>query len=315
LSFIEPDVPTGVTSWYPQSRWPGTWRDPVVCAFGNWAFQRRIGRHVNHHRRLLGLPARSNYLAHWSGSLARVSQCPDVFDFPRRVASSYHGVGSIRSPGDMSVPFPFERLDGRPLVYASLGSLQGGRRELFAAIAEACAPLDVQLVITHGHQLDERAASGFAGDPIVVPYAPQRELLGRARLAIFHAGMNTVLDALEAGVPMVVIPLAFEQPGIAARVGWHGAGEVVPLAAASAERIRSATRRVLSDPSYREAAQRIGAQLPEAGGLARAVRIIQQAFATRQPVPIHAATSRALASTERAVQATARSSETFDSAV
>jgi hypothetical protein len=50
-------------------------------------------------------------------------------------------------------PFPWEQLDGRPLVYASLGTLQNGLSAVFRIIAEACAPLGVQLVLGLGNGL------------------------------------------------------------------------------------------------------------------------------------------------------------------
>ncbi|MGA7216366.1 MAG: hypothetical protein WBX20_19355, partial [Terrimicrobiaceae bacterium] len=49
----------------------------------------------------------------------------------------------------------------------------------------------------------EAAARGpkrnFAGSPIVVPFAPQLELLRRAALTITHAGLNTALESLNQG--------------------------------------------------------------------------------------------------------------------
>ena len=49
-----------------------------------------------------------------------------------------------------AVEFPFEKLDGRPLVYGSMGTLQNRQKHIFGIIAEACAGLDVQLVLSLG---------------------------------------------------------------------------------------------------------------------------------------------------------------------
>jgi len=48
-----------------------------------------------------------------------------------------------------------------------------------------------------------RSGSTTARFPLVVEYAPQLELLAKARLTITHAGLNTVLDSLSNGVPLV----------------------------------------------------------------------------------------------------------------
>ncbi|WP_165253297.1 glycosyltransferase [Paludisphaera soli] len=91
-------------------------------------------------------------------------------------------------------------------------------------------------------------------------------MLGRAALAVTHAGLNTVLDALSLGVPMLAVPVADEQPRTAARVAWAGAGEaLLPFGRLTPEAMRSAISRVLRDPSYRRAARRIQSSIPGCG--------------------------------------------------
>jgi UDP:flavonoid glycosyltransferase YjiC (YdhE family) len=89
--------------------------------------------------------------------------------------------------------------------------------------------LDAQLVISLGGGNNPESLPNLPGNPLVVGYAPQLELLEKATLTITHAGMNTTLECLTNGVPMVAIPVANDQPGIAARIAWTGVGEVVPL--------------------------------------------------------------------------------------
>jgi len=81
-----------------------------------------------------------------------------------------------------------------------------------------------------GSRLD--ALPSLPGWPLVVEVAPPLELLPRAALTITHADLNTVLEALSCGGPMVAIPIANDQSGVAARLAW-------------------------SDPSYRGNAHRL----------------------------------------------------------
>jgi UDP:flavonoid glycosyltransferase YjiC (YdhE family) len=133
----------------------------------------------------------------------QVSQQPAALEFPRsKLPEQVKFVGPLRLQGGYApVPFPWERLDGRPLIYASLGTLQNRIAGTFGIIAQACSGLDTQLVISTGNVVAPEALSDLPGRPVVVPYAPQLELLRRAALAVTHAGLNTVLDALSAGVP------------------------------------------------------------------------------------------------------------------
>ena len=79
----------------------------------------------------------------------------------------------------------------------------------------------VQLVLSTGKNVDINALRPLPANAIVAPSLPQVELLSRASICITHAGINTVLEALSAGVPLVAIPVGFDQPGIAARIAYH----------------------------------------------------------------------------------------------
>jgi UDP:flavonoid glycosyltransferase YjiC (YdhE family) len=117
------------------------------------------------------------------------------------------------------------------------------------------------------------------GDPIVVGLAPQLELLKRASLAITHAGLNTALEALMFGVPLVALPVANDQPGVAARLRHHGVGELIPIRHLDAPRLRNAIVHVLGDPSYRVKAQALQKELAGFDGVRRAADIIEAQFA------------------------------------
>jgi zeaxanthin glucosyltransferase len=105
------------------------------------------------------------------------------------------------------------------------------------------------------------------------------DLLARASLTITHAGLNTVLDSMTNGVPVVAVPITYEQPAIARRVEWAGAGETIALNRLTPERLRRAARAVLETPRYRAAAQKLSESIRNAGGTARAADIVEQATA------------------------------------
>jgi MGT family glycosyltransferase len=130
------------------------------------------------------------------------------------------------------------------MIYASMGTLQNRLGHVFHAIAEACRGLDADLVISLGGGGAAEGIGKLPGDPIVVPFAPQLELLARASLTITHAGMNTALETLAYGVPAVAIPVGNDQPGVAARLKWSGAGEFLPLSKLRADRLRGLVERV-----------------------------------------------------------------------
>jgi MGT family glycosyltransferase len=218
-------------------------------------------------------------------NLAQIAQQPAFFDFPRtQLPDSFHYAGPFHDEGSSEpVSFPWEALDGRPLIYASMGTLQNRLPRIFHAIAAACAGLDAQLVISLGSREMELPA-GLPGKPMVVHYAPQLELLKRASLVVTHAGINTVLESLAQGVPMVALPVANDQPGVAARLKYLGVGEFIPVRRAKASVLRAAIEKVSGEPAYRTNARKYQRQIAALDGVGRAADIVEEAFRTRRPV-------------------------------
>ncbi|MFN9425746.1 MAG: glycosyltransferase [Cyanobacteriota bacterium] len=276
----EAAVPPYFSGWVPS---PGPWAR-LRNQLGNVLLDRLtepLWRDLQEQRRRWGLqPHRRKEEA--LSPLLQLAQLPRAFDFPRqRLAPHFHYVGRLADPTGQepllrdAVPFPWERLDGRPLIYASLGTLQNGRPEIFEQIAAACAPLDAQLVISMGNP--NSVPPALPGDPLVVAFAPQQRLIERSTLVISHAGLNTTLTALDCGVPVLAIPITNEQPGIAARLAFCGAGRVLPVQQLGEERLREMVKEMLKNPSYREQAKRMRAENQAAGGVVVAAEWVESA--------------------------------------
>lgn len=212
--------------------------------------------------------------------LAQITQLPSVLEFEvGNLPSVVHYTGPfVDAHLRPTVDFEWERLDGRPLLYASLGTLQNGSEEVFKTIAEACADIDAQLVISLGGGLEPDRLGTLAGDPLVVRYAPQLEIVKQAAAVITHAGLNTALESLAEGVPLVCIPLGNDQPGVAARVAARGAGLVVSRRKLSVKRLRDAVLAVLQEEKYRRAAGEVREAMRKVDGLERATDIIEDAL-------------------------------------
>jgi zeaxanthin glucosyltransferase len=208
---------------------------------------------------------------------AQISQTSAAFDFPRLQAPAhFHAVGPLRT-AQAEAPLQIPLSARRPFVFASLGTLQGGRFGLFQRIARACAEQDVQLLLAHcgGLNTVQERVLERQGATWVTDFAPQRAALARADAVITHAGLNTVMDAFAAGVPMLAIPIAFDQPGVAARVLHAGAGlRLFPQLASRASLGRS-LRQLLDEPRFAANAARVGAGLAQAGGVERAADIVE----------------------------------------
>jgi zeaxanthin glucosyltransferase len=220
--------------------------------------------------------------------LAHITPLPQCLDLPRaNLPENFYYTGPfVDETARQRVEFPWQLLDGRRLVYASLGTTLKGEPDTFRMIAEACDGLDLQLVISLGDRRDPEMFRNLPGTPLVVRNTPQLELLKRADAVITHAGSNTAFEALMQGKPMVALPKAFDQPAIAARLQRAGVAEVLLRKNLNAFQIRTALTEVVNDPSYRIAAKTLQAKILSTRGLDQAVDIIERALNVGSRGPI-----------------------------
>ena len=268
---LEPGVPPPVLPWpYDPSR-KGLRRNRGGYRVARLV-ERPITRVIRRHAQRLGRPDIRFADESWSERL-QITQCVRGLDFPREhLPATFHYVGPFR---EADAPLDFELpADGKPVIFCSLGTLQGSRATMFRAVAAAAADLDVTLVIAHGGLLPAAEIARLPGRPIVRSYVPQRALLSRCALAVTHAGFNTVMDSLSFGVPMVALPIAFEQPATGARLERAGAA-VVLQRRRTKPRVREALRAVLERPEYRASAGRLATEVAGAGGVRRAADLVE----------------------------------------
>jgi zeaxanthin glucosyltransferase len=241
-------------------------RGPIRRALDDYRHQAGLGT-LRHARRLFP-------------ELAHIAQLPQCLDLPRGpLPNNFHYTGPFTNGTKRPyVKFPWDRLDGRPILYASLGTTRSVQAFVFRLIAEACQDLNLQLVISLGGRFDPELLGDLPGMPLVTRYAPQLELLKLATIVITHGGSNTVFEALLEGKPMIAIPLAHDQPAVAARLARLHLAEVLPVMRLSTKKIRIAVTKVLNNPRYHEEAAKMQAKLQSLHGLERAADVIEQAM-------------------------------------
>jgi UDP:flavonoid glycosyltransferase YjiC (YdhE family) len=147
-----------------------------------------------------------------------------------------HLVGPSIPPGRRGdePSFPWDRLlPDKPMVYAAFGSVhtKAGLLDIVTPLCEAADRAGAQLVLS-SEALSARDRQGamptraglaaepgsrgawarHAGDVVVVPYAPQLQLLERVDAFVTHGGANSVMEAMYAGTPLIIVPLSGDQP-------------------------------------------------------------------------------------------------------
>ena len=181
-----------------------------------------------------------------------------------------------------TVEFPWERLTGKPIVYVSMGTLQNEVTETFRAIAASAGGLKhVQLVLAIGNQITPEQIGATASNVLTVAYAPQIELLKRSSLCITHAGLNTVLEALGFGVPLLAIPITNDQPGVAARIANKEVGLAMSQDNLSSSDLPTLIAQAVEDSRIRANARRLSEVISKTDGLAVAAGLVEKALGLR----------------------------------
>lgn len=249
---------------------------------GGWnitdLLMRSVNANIAANAKSLGISERSRIEDCLSPRL-QLAQLPRELDFPRTcLPHNFHYVGPFRRPAGEK---PFLPADPRPTAFATFGTLQGSRLKIFARLAAACDALGVRLVITLGGPHRDKLPK-LAGDPLVHEWVPQDVLMGEIDLVLCHGGMNTTLDALSHGLPLMVVPMTFEQPGIAARVERSGAGLMTSNRSQSTT-FRKKIQALLQEPRFKTDALRMQRAIAASGGAPWAAELIERALVAAVP--------------------------------
>ena len=171
-----------------------------------------------------------------------------------------------------------------PLVLASLGTVMHAESGLLEAIIAALADEPVQVVAAIGRDQDTDRFGTPPANVHLERYVPQIPVLEACSLFVTHGGFNSTKEALSLGVPLVVIPIAGDQPYSAARVEALGLGRAVQPHERTADVIRTRVREVMGDARFLRNARAFADEMRALPPVTHAVRLLERLAASRKPV-------------------------------
>ncbi len=209
---------------------------------------------------------------------AELVLCSRAFDFPssERPEQFYAGP-CLENVQETGWSYPGRRATA-PLVYCSFGSQASRYRDAPRFIAQlsqvAKRRPDIDLLIAGPPEFLAEVAP--SSNVHTSTWLPQREVLQQASLFITHGGLGSVKEAIWAGVPLLVLPQSYDQPGNAARVEYHSLGKrFTSKSDLSIESIEDALADLLDRPIYREAMARMSKRFRSEASMAPAVDFVE----------------------------------------
>ena len=169
---------------------------------------------------------------------------------------------------------------GSPPVVFTLGSSavrQAGN--FYTESLEVVKALGCRAVFLVGEaELQNHLPMPLPDGMIAVDYAPFSELFPRAAAIVHQGGVGTTAQALRAGVPMLVVPYAFDQPDNAARVVSLGVAQQISRSGYCRDQVVTALRQLLSNPTYKTTAQSVKKRVDAENGVRSACDAIERTF-------------------------------------
>jgi MGT family glycosyltransferase len=176
---------------------------------------------------------------------------------------------------DKGRPFPFERLGSQPCLYISLGTIFNDKPDFYKACFEAFGKTEHRVVLALGSQIDDAELGAIPENFITASQVPQLEVLARTRIFISHGGMNSTMESLYFGVPLIVIPHINEQKMTARRVEELGLGIALDETAVTPSRLGAAVSRIDREPGFHQHLQIMRQHILEAGGYRKAADALE----------------------------------------
>lgn len=183
-----------------------------------------------------------------------------VFEFPRPTMPNVVYIGGFQCKEAQPLPAELEAFmqssGEHGVVVMSLGTIVSALpREVTEAIAEAFAELPQKVIWRF---MGEKPSS-LGNNTLLVKWLPQTDLLGhpKTRAFVAHGGTNGMYEAIYHGVPVLGLPLLFDQFDNLLRLKVRGAARIVEATSLTKEVFLEAVKDIVENPSYRNNIQHL----------------------------------------------------------
>jgi len=274
----------------------GRWRNQALYSLLKHVAFRDVLTCVNQARAELSLPPTDKILFDLISPYLYLANTVPRFEYPRNdLLPQVHFTGPSIPQADpvFTEPAWWNDLNqGKPVVHVTQGTVASNSQDLILPTIQAMATEDVLLVVTTGNKPVESLGLPSLPDNVrVEQFIPHPYLLPHVDVMVTNGGYNGVQMALAQGIPLVAGGKSEDKPEVCARVAWSGVGVNLKTKSPRPSQIRQAVQEVLTNPRYRQNAERIQADIQRYQAQSNMLHLLEQLANTQRPVLRKDATS------------------------
>lgn len=203
--------------------------------------------------------------------------------FANKLRGDFEFVGASIPERRDEITDEFQNLEGKPLVYISLGTLHNTDTQFYRNCIAAFKDTKYEVIMSVGRDVDIAELGELPDNIKAYPFVPQLHVLKHAKAFITHGGMNSLNEGLYFAVPVVVCPQQFEQAFNGRRLQKLGIAKTLKVKRPSAAAILQGVTEVVQDQAMEQKVKEYAELLQASGGYIRAADIILDFIAQKKP--------------------------------
>lgn len=274
------------------------WLQRLLFRFGErFYIDATVGASLNAWRKELGLPKIQRCIRWWNSDHGVVCLFPEWFaprqpDWPRKLVQTDFPLWNFRSDTTLDPAVQqFLQAGPAPIVFTP-GSANVHGRQFFANAVEACGKLESRGILLTNFP-EEQLPASLPPNIAHFAYVPLDQLLPHAAAFVHHGGIGSTSQAMLAGIPQLLIPMAHDQFDNAARVRKLQLGSSIYPEPRTGTPIATALKQLLTSHEVRDACRTAKSRLTRRDGIPHAVDTLENWFPTpSRPEPIANPSSR-----------------------
>jgi UDP:flavonoid glycosyltransferase YjiC (YdhE family) len=258
------------------------WLQSILYAFGErMVIDKTVCPELNALRAEFSLPPMKRTTRWWHSPDLVVCMFPEWFapkqpDWPPNTVQTDFPLWDDDADAQLSAEVESFLAAGTPPIIFTPGSANLFGSAFFQAAVDACERLGRRgLLLT---RFSEQIPKSLSANVRHFSYVAFKRLLPRSAALVHHGGIGSTAQALAAGIPQLVMPLAHDQFDNAARLKRHGAGDFIKVSQFRGPAVAALLGKLLASDGVKQTCRAAAERLAPNTGLRKSADEIE-AFA------------------------------------